>query len=53
MAKKGQTFNRYTPQVKMETVRLHMVEGLSLRSIRERLGIRSDVQICEWVKRYQ
>jgi transposase len=33
--------------------RLRLEEGLSLRAIRERLGIRSNAQIREWVKRYQ
>ncbi|SDX49247.1 hypothetical protein SAMN05444487_12013 [Marininema mesophilum] len=48
MAKKGQTFNRYTPETKAEAVRLRLEEGLSYRVIQERLGIQNKTQVSEW-----
>jgi transposase-like protein len=51
MAKKGQTFNTYTEELKTEVVRLKLEEGWSYRQLRERFGIKSDAQIAEWVKK--
>ncbi len=51
MARKGQAFQKYTEELKREAVRLRVEEGKSLREIREHLGIKSDAQIIEWVKR--
>ncbi|MBT2619108.1 IS3 family transposase, partial [Bacillus sp. ISL-78] len=44
MAKKGQTFQAYTEELKREVVRLKVEEGWSYRQIRERFSIKSDAQ---------
>ncbi len=53
MARKGQSFQKYTEELKREAVRLRLEERKSLREIREQLGVKSDAQIIEWVKRAQ
>ncbi len=53
MAKKGQTFNSYSEDLKREVVRLKLEEGWSYRQLREHFGIKSDAQIAEWVKKFQ
>lgn len=53
MEKKGQSFQKYTEELKREVVRLRLEEGKSLREIREQLGVKNDAQIVEWVKRAQ
>nr|WP_080771362.1 IS3 family transposase [Bacillus thuringiensis] len=49
MARKGQSFQKYTEELKREAVRLRLEERKSLREIREQLGVKSDAQIIEWV----
>ena len=51
--KKGQVFLRYSDEIKKEAVRLRLEEKLTFALIRERLGIKSDAQIVNWVRRYQ
>ena len=51
MARKGQSFQKYTEELKQEAIRLRVEEGKSLREICEHLCIKSDAQIIEWVKR--
>jgi transposase len=51
--KKGQKFTRYPEETKKEAVRLRVEEGLSLSEVKDRLGIKSDAQIVEWVRKYQ
>lgn len=53
MARKGQTFQKYTEELKREAVCLRIEGGKSLREIREQLGIKSNTQIIGWVKRSQ
>lgn len=53
MAKKGQHFTNYTPEIKREVVRLKLEEGWSYRQLREKFDIKSDAQIAEWVKKVQ
>ncbi|SNT37191.1 hypothetical protein SAMN05444672_1691, partial [Bacillus sp. OK838] len=53
MAKKGQTFQTYTEELKREVVRLKLEECWSYRRLRERFGIKSDAQIANWVKKVQ
>lgn len=53
MAKKGQTFHRYSEETKREAVRLRSEEGWSYPKIMERLGISSKTQIGQWVKKSQ
>lgn len=51
--KKGQKFNRYDEETKREAVRLRVDEQWSYSQIREKLGIKSDVQIIDWVQKHQ
>ena len=53
MAKKGQTFKRYTLETKLEAIRFRLEEGLSYRSICEHLEIRCKSQVRDWVQRHQ
>lgn len=46
MEKKGQSFQKYTEELKREVVRLRLEEGKSLREIREQLGVKSDATNC-------
>lgn len=50
---KGQKFKSYTEETKKEAVRLRVEEGLSLSQVKEQLGIKSDAQIVEWVRKYK
>jgi transposase len=51
--KKGQKFTRYPEETKNEAVRLRVEEGLSLSEVKDQLGIKSDAQIVEWVRKYK
>lgn len=51
--KKGQALTRYSEDIKKEAVRLRMEEQLSYAMIREKLGIKSDAQIINWVRKHQ
>ncbi|WP_183255574.1 IS3 family transposase [Anoxybacteroides tepidamans] len=53
MAKKGQTFQSYSEELKREVVRLKLEEGWSYRQLREHFGVKSDAQIAQWVKKVQ
>ncbi|AMA72792.1 Transposase and inactivated derivatives [Aneurinibacillus thermoaerophilus] len=53
MAKKGQKFQHYTPELKAEAVRLYEEEGMSYQAVAERLEIRSNTQVKRWVKKYR
>jgi transposase len=53
MAKKGQKFASYTPEFKMEAVRLYLEEGLSYQAVAKQLGVPSHTQIRQWVKKYR
>jgi transposase-like protein len=44
--KKGQSFQKYTEELKPEAVRLRLEERKSLRYIREQLGVKSDAQMA-------
>jgi transposase len=52
MAKKGQTFSQYTDEIKAQAVRLRL-EGVAYSHIREKLGIKSDAQIVNWVRKHE
>lgn len=47
MARKGQSFQKYTEELKLESVCFRLKERKSLREIREHLGVKSDIQIIE------
>lgn len=51
MAKKGQTFNRYSEETKQEAVRLRTEEGWSYPKIMEKLNILNKSQIQQWVEK--
>jgi transposase len=51
--KRGQTFNRYSDDMKKEAVRLRVEEQWSYTLIREKFGIKSDTQIINWLRKYQ
>lgn len=53
MAKKGQTFNRYDDATKQEAVRLRLEEKWSYSMIMNKLGIKSEAQILNWVRKFQ
>jgi transposase-like protein len=53
MAKKGQTFQTYTVELKREVVHLKLGEGWAYRQLRDRFGIKSDAQIANWIKKVQ
>ncbi len=53
MAKKGQTFNRYSEETKHEAVRLRTEEGWSYPKIMEKLNILNKSQIQQWVEKSQ
>ncbi|MEC3258339.1 IS3 family transposase, partial [Bacillus cereus] len=45
MARKGQSFQKYTEELKREAVRLRLEERISLREILEQSGVMSDALI--------
>jgi len=53
MAKKGQTFTRYSDETKREAVRLRNEEGWTYATIMEKLGISSKTQIRDWIYKSQ
>lgn len=53
MAKKGQTFTRYDEATKLEAVRLRLEEQWSYSMIMNKLGIKSESQILNWVRKYE
>jgi transposase len=52
MAKKGQTFNQYSEDLKREAVRLYE-SGVSSREVARQLNIRQKGQVLAWVTRHQ
>ena len=54
MAKKGQTFQRYTEEFKLSAVHDHMSKGSSsYKVVAEREGIRNCSQLKVWVKKWK
>jgi len=51
--KKGQTFTRYSEEIKKEAVRLRLEENWSYPMIMKKFGIKSDTQILNWVRKFQ
>jgi transposase-like protein len=52
-AKKGQKFQRYSKETKLEAVRLFVEDKLPYAEIQKRLGIRSHSQIMDWFQKYK
>lgn len=53
MAKKGQKFQDYTAELKMEAVRLYEAGGMSYQAVADKLGVRSNSQVKQWVKKHR
>jgi transposase len=53
MAKKGQVFQQYNLEIKQEAVRLYESEGMSYQSVAEKLGVKNNTQIKQWVKKHR
>ncbi|MDO3682231.1 helix-turn-helix domain-containing protein [Paenibacillus ehimensis] len=53
MAKKGQKFNFYPHEMKVEAIRLHLEEGWTYRRIMEHFGIPDRHRIKVWMKKYK
>ncbi|WP_143764176.1 IS3 family transposase [Paenibacillus odorifer] len=53
MAKKGQTFTKYSEELKNEAVRLHLEEHMSYSQILEKLDIKSDAQLVRWIRKFK
>jgi transposase len=53
MAKKGQKFRDYATELKKEAVRLYEQEGLSYQGVADQLGITSNTQVKQWVKKHR
>jgi transposase len=53
MALKGQKFKRYTHEVRVEAIRLHVEEGWTYRRITEHLGIGDEDRIYTWMRKYR
>jgi transposase len=53
MARKGQTFHRYTEEFKQRAIHMYENEGMSYQAVAKKLGIPSCTQIKVWVKKYR
>lgn len=53
MAKKGQTFQRYTEEWKYSAVQMYVQEGMGYKTIAKVLGMPSHTQIVQWVKKFK
>lgn len=53
MAKKGQTFQSYTEEFKLEAVRAYLQGSSSYKVVAQQRGIRSCTQLKVWVKKWQ
>lgn len=53
MPVKGQKFKRYTHEVRVEAIRLHVEEGWTYRRITDHLGIADEDRIKVWMRKYR
>ncbi|WP_103106485.1 IS3 family transposase [Brevibacillus reuszeri] len=51
MAKKGQTFKRYSEEFKLRAVNMYQEEGMGYEAIAKELGIPSKTQVRQWVRK--
>lgn len=51
MAKKGQTFKRYSEELKMKAVNMYLQGGMGYKAIAKELGIPSKTQVQQWVRK--
>ncbi len=53
MATKGQQFQQYTEEFKLEAVKAYTKGVMSYKVVAEKLGIRNCTQLKAWVKRWK
>lgn len=53
MARKGQTFRKYSQEFKLEAGRLYEQEGLSYQAVAKQMGIPSNTQVKQWIKKHR
>ncbi|WP_341281278.1 helix-turn-helix domain-containing protein [Paenibacillus sp. FSL H8-0537] len=53
MPVKGQKFKRYTHELRLEAIRLHVVEGWTYRQIINHLGIADVCRMKVWMRKYR
>jgi transposase len=51
LAKKGQTFEKYSEETKQKAVDMYENGGLSYQAVADALGIRNPSQVKSWVKK--
>lgn len=51
MAKKGQTFKRYSEEFKLRAVTMYLQGGMGYKAIAKELGIPSKSQVQQWVRK--
>lgn len=52
MAKKGQTFEKYSEELKQRAVDMYLSNNMSYESVNTALGIRNYTQVKVWVKKH-
>lgn len=53
LAVKGQKFKRYSFEIKMEALHLHLVEDWTYRRIMEECGVTDRPLLKDWMKKYK
>ncbi|MFE5321844.1 helix-turn-helix domain-containing protein [Paenibacillus sp. NPDC056579] len=53
MGIKGQTYNTYPEETKLEAIRLHLVEKWTYRQITEHLAIQDKDRVKKWMRKYR
>lgn len=53
MAKKGQTFQSYTEEFKLQAIQLYEGGDMSYKNVADALGIPSSTQVKAWVKKHR
>ncbi|WP_240371820.1 transposase [Anoxybacteroides rupiense] len=53
MVKKGQTFQSYTEEFKLQAIYLYDNRGMSYQAVTEQLGIPCSTQVKTWVRKYR
>ncbi|PSJ67888.1 helix-turn-helix domain-containing protein, partial [Brevibacillus brevis] len=51
MAKKGQTFKRYSEEFKLRAVNMYQQGEMGSKAIAKELGIPSKTQVLQWVRK--
>jgi len=53
MPVKGQTFRRYSPEFKLQAVKMYLEEGMGYNRVAKELNLISSSYIRRWVKNYR